>query len=394
MARIDNEQIVRDPIQVNPDQSLVCVGEVPEGSLVYILNGNNDSLIQAANKAVQLCVDSFPPLETMGTLFMIDCISRVLFLEDQFDLELEAAHHQDLLLMGACTLGEMAMAVGTSLDLNKMLKSSLTIYLKKLSCSSGVIYQTFRHSDNQWRFLTRCAIPRNAGKKLLTQNSMPIIPEQFDGNDLKQYFSNLPMAGKTDTRRTFHVMELPEFGILVLVKSGDQIDPNTVQSLTHINTKLAGSAISCLQNEKIEQINQQLSQEIVVRKQAEKTKNQFLANMSHELLTPMNGIIGLNKLLLNSGLTESQFELANDLSSSAESLLNILKNLFEFSLINAEKQVLEAVNFDLHRLVSDLINAFSDKAVEKNLELHSTIDPNIPQLLISDVKNFILKTSC
>lgn len=108
IARMDNEQIVRDPIQVNPDQSLVCVGEVPEGSFVYILNGNNDSLIQAAGKAVQLCVDSFPPLETMGTLFIIDCISRVLFLEDQFDLELEAAHYQDLQLIGACTLGEIA----------------------------------------------------------------------------------------------------------------------------------------------------------------------------------------------------------------------------------------------------------------------------------------------
>jgi hypothetical protein len=135
-----------------------------------------------------------------------------------------------------------------------------------------------------------------------------------------------------------------------------------------------------------EQINQQLSQEIVFRKQAEKTKNQFLANMSHELLTPMNGIIGLNKLLMNSGLTGNQFELTNDLSSSAESLLNILKNLFEFSLMNAEKQVLETVNFDLHRLVSDLINEFSYKAVENNLKLHSTIDPNIPQFLMGDVK--------
>lgn len=108
--------------------------------------------------------------------------------------------------------------------------------------------------------------------------------------------------------------------------------------------------------------------------------------MSHELLTPMNGIIGLNKLLLKSGLTGNQFELANDLNSSAESLLNILKNLFEFSVMNAETQILEKVDFDLHRLVSDLINAFSGKAVEKNLKLHSTIDPNIPQLLMGDVK--------
>ncbi len=108
IARIDNEQIVRDPVQVNPDQSLVCVGEVPEGSFVSILNGDNASLIKAAGTAVQLSIDSFPISGKMEVLFMIDCISRVLFLEDQFKLELEAAQYQDLPLVGACTLGEIA----------------------------------------------------------------------------------------------------------------------------------------------------------------------------------------------------------------------------------------------------------------------------------------------
>lgn len=108
ISRMNNEQIVRDPIQVLPDQSLVCVGEVPEGSVVSILNGDNDSLIKAAGRTVQLGVDSFPSTQTPGTLFIIDCISRVLFLEDQFKLELEAAHYKELPLIGACSLGEIA----------------------------------------------------------------------------------------------------------------------------------------------------------------------------------------------------------------------------------------------------------------------------------------------
>ena len=61
---------------------------------------------------------------------------------------------------------EIAMALGNSLDLNKMLKSSLTAYLKKLSCSSGIIYQTFRHSDNMWRFTPQCrSEERRVGKE-------------------------------------------------------------------------------------------------------------------------------------------------------------------------------------------------------------------------------------
>lgn len=108
IARMNNEQIVRDPIQANPDKSLVCVGEVPEGSFVSILNGNNRSLINAAATAVKLGVESFPNGKTKDMLLIIDCISRVLFLKDQFHLELEAAHHKDLPLVGACTLGEIA----------------------------------------------------------------------------------------------------------------------------------------------------------------------------------------------------------------------------------------------------------------------------------------------
>lgn len=108
IARMNNEQIVRDPIQVNPDKSLVCVGEVPEGSFVSILNGDNHSLIEAAGTAVQLGVDSFPKDKTKDTLFIIDCISRVLFLEDRFEKELEASRYKDLPLVGACTLGEIA----------------------------------------------------------------------------------------------------------------------------------------------------------------------------------------------------------------------------------------------------------------------------------------------
>jgi hypothetical protein len=108
IMRLNNEMIVRDPIQAKPDKSLVCVGEIPAGSFVSILNGDKSSLIQAAGKAMDLCVNSFPKGKPMGMLFLIDCISRVLFLEDQFSLELEAVHHLNLPMAGACTLGEIA----------------------------------------------------------------------------------------------------------------------------------------------------------------------------------------------------------------------------------------------------------------------------------------------
>ena len=129
ITRMNNELIVRDPIQAKPDKSLVCVGEIPEGSFVSILNGDQASLIQAARKAVDLSVKSFPKEKPMGLLFLIDCISRVLFLEDQFRIELEAVHYLNLPMVGACTLGEIANSGSEFLEFYN--KTSVVAILEK-----------------------------------------------------------------------------------------------------------------------------------------------------------------------------------------------------------------------------------------------------------------------
>lgn len=279
---------------------------------------------------------------------------------------------------------EISMAVGSSLDLNQMLKSSLTTYLKKLSCTSGIIFQTIDQPGHFSRFKKQCAVPRNAAKKTFTQNRERIIPEQLANKDLIKFQNLLPFSGRTDDGHAFVIMELPGYGLILLLKKGDPIHPNTIQSLIKINTKLGRSATACLQNEKIEQINRQLKKEIHIRKKAEKAKSQFLANMSHELFTPINGIIGLNKLLLGSGLDEEQTELSDSLHSSAESLLNIIQELFEFSKIDADIIEVKREELDCERLIAGIINQITHKAELKGLDLIYDIHPDLPKTLLGD----------
>ena len=106
--RLGAEKIIRDPMMIGPNNSLVCVGEVPQGSFVHIMTGNADSLVKAAKKALTLSEESleFPP--ESKTVFFIDCISRVLFLEEKFCRELEAVSDGQTPLIGALTLGEIA----------------------------------------------------------------------------------------------------------------------------------------------------------------------------------------------------------------------------------------------------------------------------------------------
>ncbi|MEM6347908.1 MAG: FIST N-terminal domain-containing protein [Bacteroidota bacterium] len=106
--RLGDEKIVRDPIVVNEEGGLVCVGEVPQDSYVYILKGQTTSLVFAASKARALGEYSFPEGSKAQTHLFIDCISRVLFMEDEFYRELEAVYDESTPLLGALTLGEIA----------------------------------------------------------------------------------------------------------------------------------------------------------------------------------------------------------------------------------------------------------------------------------------------
>jgi len=80
------EDVVRDPISVTSDGALVCVGDVPENTTLNILKGFAPTLIEAAGQAT---TDSLlDHHKTIGHCFVVDCISRVIFLQDEFDDEL------------------------------------------------------------------------------------------------------------------------------------------------------------------------------------------------------------------------------------------------------------------------------------------------------------------
>lgn len=81
------EFIVRDPIKVNAKGEIICVGEVPENTVLCILKGENSSLIQAAGKAADDCKDC--KNKKIHQAIIIDCISRTLFLGDDFASELK-----------------------------------------------------------------------------------------------------------------------------------------------------------------------------------------------------------------------------------------------------------------------------------------------------------------
>ena len=106
------EDIVRDPIIAAESGDLICVGEVPENALLYILRGDTNSLVEAASIAAKEAIQK--EKSNLVDILVVDCISRVLFLEDDFDKEL-ASLRQNLIeancsldVEGILTLGEIS----------------------------------------------------------------------------------------------------------------------------------------------------------------------------------------------------------------------------------------------------------------------------------------------
>lgn len=106
------EDIVRDPVQVNDEKELVCVGEVPENAVLNILKGEKNTLVNSAEQAIKDCLG--PGLNKIESCLVMDCISRVLFLEDDFKEELMAikkeieSNNSPVIAEGALTFGEIA----------------------------------------------------------------------------------------------------------------------------------------------------------------------------------------------------------------------------------------------------------------------------------------------
>ncbi|ARN72251.1 hypothetical protein BST91_11555 [Nonlabens tegetincola] len=111
IVKNDGECIVRDPLMTNEKGEIICIAELEDNSLVDILNGDNNSLIKAAEQAAQ---ESLLHASKPRKAIIIDCISRVLFLETDFDKELRSItgtlkeKYPHISISGALTLGEIS----------------------------------------------------------------------------------------------------------------------------------------------------------------------------------------------------------------------------------------------------------------------------------------------
>lgn len=118
--------------------------------------------------------------------------------------------------------------------------------------------------------------------------------------------------------------------------------------------------------------------------EAAKVKGEFAANVSHELRTPLNGISGMLELLSEMSLTVQQKDYLEVASSSADSLLELIDNVLDFSVYDQKDITLNKKSFNLSETLEDFIVLLNPQAQRKNLSIAYFIDDDVPKQLIAD----------
>ena len=132
------------------------------------------------------------------------------------------------------------------------------------------------------------------------------------------------------------------------------------------------------------QAAQRAQQEKIEAEAANAAKSMFVASISHEIRNPMNSIVGMCSLLVESELGEEQRLYADHLNASCEALLGLLDDVLDLSRIEAGALSLAREPFELRQVTRQVVSILSQELKRKAVALEVTFGRELPERILGD----------
>jgi PAS domain S-box-containing protein len=221
--------------------------------------------------------------------------------------------------------------------------------------------------------------------ELLEQTVETLVPERFrrEHPGLRTAFVQEPSSRLMGVGRDLYGLrkdgsEVPvEIGLSQIKTSGG--DAFTVVAITDISERKRAEAERILHfgtqqyAARLERLNAEL-------RAAVRQKSEFIGTMTHELRTPLAAIIGASELLTRARLDDDEHYMLQTIAQAAETLLALVDNILDFSMIEAGTMSLQTAGFDLDVAIANVMKAIEAPAREKGLAVETSIETGIPRL--------------
>ena len=129
----------------------------------------------------------------------------------------------------------------------------------------------------------------------------------------------------------------------------------------------------------------ELDEQRKLAESANNAKSTFLANMSHDIRTPINAIMGMNKMILRECDDDNIISYAHNINRASNTLLDLINDILDLSKLEAGKLEIIPAEYDLTSMLNDLVNMIQPRADAKGLIFEPIINESIPRMLFGDV---------